>query len=163
MNAAIQLGLDFVINAAWQLVAIALVALAADRLMRGIPRRRHMIWVAALILSLSLPVLSAAPALQPRSAPFVPPARDVSMALSPDVDSAIPLPVASASSFRISRTIAVLLVAGFLFGFAFGFYRIMKAVWKTRAIRRGAEPFELDPDMRTIVGRCETVFDLKNY
>ena len=162
MNAAVQLGLDFVINAAWQLVAIALVALAADRLMRGIPRLRHMIWVAALIISLSLPLLSAAPALQRANAPAGPPARDVSLALSPDLDPAIPLAVATASSFHISKTIAVLLVAGFLFGFAFGFYRIMKAVWKTRGIRREAEPFELDPDMLTIVGRCETVFDLKN-
>jgi len=162
MNAAIQVGLDFVINAAWQLVAIALVALAADRLMRGIPRLRHIIWVTALIISLSLPLLSAAPALQRANAPAVPPVRDVAVALSPDVDLAIPRSVATASSFHISKTIAVLVVAGFLVGFAFGFYRIMKAVWKTRAIRREAEPFELDPDMLTIVGRCETVFDLKN-
>jgi len=161
MNAAVQLGLDFVINAAWQLVAIALVALAADRLLRGIPRLRHIIWVAALIISLSLPLLSAAPALPRPNAPAVP-ARDVSLALSPDVDSAILRPVATASSFHISRTIALLLVAGFLLGFAFGFYRIMKAVWKTMGIRRAAQPFELDRDMLAIVGRCEKVFDLKN-
>lgn len=162
MNAAVQVGLDFVINAAWQLVAIALVALAADRLLHGIPRLRHMIWVAALIISLSLPLLSAAPALLRADAPLIPPTRNLSLTLSPDVTSAMVPTVATASSFHISKTVAVLLVSGFLIGFAFGCYRILKAVWKTRAIRRQAEPFELDADLLAIVGRCETVFDLEN-
>src|SRR5262252_3477814 len=99
MNAAIQLGLDFVINAAWQLIAIALVALAADRLMRGIPRLRHLIWVAALVISLSLPLLSAAPPLR---ATNVPATRDATVILTADIDAAVPQPVATESSFHVS-------------------------------------------------------------
>ena len=162
MNAAIQLGLDFVINAAWQLVAIAVVALAADRLMRGIPRLRHMIWVAALVISLSLPLLSAAPSIKRTNAPAAPPARDAEVILTPDVDYPTLPSVTTDSSFHVSKTIAVLLVSGFLVAFAFRCCQILKACWKTRTIRREAERFELDPNLVAIVGRCEKVFELNN-
>src|SRR5215831_5656316 len=163
MNAAVQVGLNVLINAAWQLVAIAVVALAADRLMRGIPRLRHIVWVAALLISLSLPLLSVAPPRKATNAPAVPAARDAAVVLTADIDAAIPQPVATDSSFHVSKTIAVLLVSGFLLGLAFRCYQVLKAVRKTRMIRREAERFELDANMRAIVGRCETVFNVNKF
>src|SRR5215471_3649524 len=121
MNAAVQVGLNVLINAAWQLVAIALVALAADRLMRGIPRLRHVIWVAALVISLSLPLLSAVPPPRGTNAPAM---RDATVILTADIDAAVPQPVATDSSFHVSRTIAILLVSSFLIGLAFRCYQV---------------------------------------
>jgi TonB family protein len=162
MNAAVQVGVNVLINAAWQLVAIALVALTADRLMRGLPRLRHIVWVAALVISVSLPLLSAAPALQRTNAVSVPRAADASSILSPDVNSAILQPVATDSSLHLSGRMAVLLLSGFLLVFAFRCYKMLKACWQTRTIRRGAEQFELDENMLAIVGRCETAFAINN-
>jgi bla regulator protein blaR1 len=158
MNAALQVGLNFLINAAWQLVAIALMTLAADRLLRGSPRLRHILWVAALVLSLSLPLLSALPVLKHTSALAVPAALDTFLISSPDIDSPILQPVANDSSVHVSETIALLLVSAFLVAFAFRCYQILKACWMTRTIRRGAERFEPDTNMLTIVARCKKVF-----
>ncbi|HYW73210.1 MAG TPA: TonB family protein [Pyrinomonadaceae bacterium] len=162
MNGAIQLGLDFLFNAAWQLVIIAVVALAADRLMGGTPRLRHMVWVAALVISLSLPLLSAVPRPKHITASQIPPDVNASLAFSPDVETAIAPPVVPGFSFHVSRTIAMLLVFAFLAGFAWRCFQILKACWRTMTIRREAKAFELDANMRAIVDRCQRVFEVNN-
>jgi TonB family protein len=162
MNAAAQVALNVLINMSWQLVAIAIVALIADRLMRGIPRLRHIVWVAALVISLSLPLLSAAPARKQTNAVLLPRASDASLLPLPDVQSANVQPVATDPSVHLSERMAVLLLSGFLLVFVFRSYKMLKAGWKTRTIRREAEQFELDANMLAIVGRCETVFAINN-
>ncbi len=52
-----ELAFGFLLNAAWQIVIITLVAWACSRLLqRSAARYRHALWVAALMLSLALPV-----------------------------------------------------------------------------------------------------------
>ncbi len=163
MSAAVQLGLNFLINASWQLVAIALVALGADRLMRGIPRLRHMVWVAALAISLLLPLLSAAPALKrPNPAP-VTTISDSPSVVSEEAEAATLPPVATDSSFHVSERVALLLWSGFLLVFVFRCSKTLKACWQTRTIRRGAQQFELDANLLAIVGQCEKVFPVNNW
>lgn len=52
-----EFALGFLLNAAWQIAVIALVACVCSRLLQGSAARyRHALWVAALVLSLALPV-----------------------------------------------------------------------------------------------------------
>jgi beta-lactamase regulating signal transducer with metallopeptidase domain len=46
----------FVLNAVWQVALVWLAALAADSLLRHSPARRHTVWVAAVVLSILLPL-----------------------------------------------------------------------------------------------------------
>src|SRR5215475_1387701 len=52
--------LTFLMNGAWQAALIASAAALCDWLLRSAPaRRRHKVWVAALALSLGLPVVTS--------------------------------------------------------------------------------------------------------
>src|SRR5437763_9611034 len=54
-----QLLLTFLLNACWQLALVAIVTLFCARLLRGTAARyTHALWVAALLLSGALPILS---------------------------------------------------------------------------------------------------------
>jgi HEAT repeat protein/beta-lactamase regulating signal transducer with metallopeptidase domain len=57
MDRISEFALGFVLNAAWQIAVIALIAWMCSRLLRSAAARyRHALWVAALVLSLALPV-----------------------------------------------------------------------------------------------------------
>jgi hypothetical protein len=58
MNAS-QILVTFLVNAAWQIPVITAVAAVGSKLMRRAPAGyRHLVWVAALGLSLGIPLLS---------------------------------------------------------------------------------------------------------
>src|SRR5687768_728564 len=60
MRTPTQLLLTFLLNAAWQIAAVTAFAAVGAWLLRGTSARcRHTLWVAALILSLGLPLMSA--------------------------------------------------------------------------------------------------------
>lgn len=57
MSRISEFAMGFLLNAAWQIIIIALVAWACSRLLQTVAARyRHALWVAALMLSLALPV-----------------------------------------------------------------------------------------------------------
>jgi beta-lactamase regulating signal transducer with metallopeptidase domain len=57
MDRISEVAMGFLLNAAWQIAVIALVAWVCSRLLqRSAARYRHALWVAALVLSLVLPV-----------------------------------------------------------------------------------------------------------
>src|SRR5437773_12131850 len=59
MRTVTELALTFVFNAVWQVALIGIFAVASACLLRRITARyRHLLWVAALLLSLMLPALS---------------------------------------------------------------------------------------------------------
>jgi beta-lactamase regulating signal transducer with metallopeptidase domain len=59
MNRIVELAVNFLLNAAWQIAAVALAASLGARLLRDAPARlRHAVWVAALVLSVALPLAS---------------------------------------------------------------------------------------------------------
>jgi len=65
MNTTTQLLLNFLVNAAWQICLIALVAWLAERLTRSLNRIRHLVWVLALLAAFLLPAWSAVRTLKP--------------------------------------------------------------------------------------------------
>lgn len=57
MNKISEPVLNFLINSAWQIAALALIAAVCARLLRNAAARyRHALWLAALVLSLALPL-----------------------------------------------------------------------------------------------------------
>src|SRR5688500_7585796 len=59
MNTISELLLNFLLNATWQILAITIVVTVGARLLKDAPARyRHALWVAALCLSVALPLWS---------------------------------------------------------------------------------------------------------
>ena len=59
MRNIIQAVLTFLLNGVWQIAAVALFAVLGNYLLRSVTRYRHVVWVAALALSLLLPLISS--------------------------------------------------------------------------------------------------------
>src|SRR5690349_12084534 len=59
MERSSQVVLTCLLNASWQIALVAVIASVGARLMhQASPRYRHILWMAALVLSLCLPVLT---------------------------------------------------------------------------------------------------------
>src|ERR1700694_1338898 len=66
MKVVAQLLLTFLLNASWQIVLVVAFAAVCDWLLRGtLARYRHGLWIAALFLSLTVPLLSSASLMTP--------------------------------------------------------------------------------------------------
>ena len=62
MNKFLDFAPSFLLNAAWQIAAVALFASVAARLLRHSPaRHRHLLWVAALSAAVALPLSGLLP------------------------------------------------------------------------------------------------------
>src|SRR5689334_21298694 len=160
MNTVAEIGLNFLFNASWQLIAIAGVALAADRLLRHSARARHFLWVTALLMSLLLPLISSRPASQALSnggAALVA-ADDIPLTVAADAEPAFAPKSWTLSAIHVSQPLAI--IAAILFGVAIAFRccRIARAWLHTRRLRRAAAPVDLDGQLLHVFERCEKAF-----
>lgn len=158
--------LTFLLNALWQVPLVAAVAALACRMTRNGPAsHRHAVWVAALAISLLLPMASLRP---PEDAPLlrsaVPPAASA-LANAPVAHVAKAAAAAGAPGSR-SRTVwyaptvgAVLLGAYLLFLLA----RLGALLWawiRTERLREEASPRALPALVGRIWRRCLDAFGL---
>jgi len=180
MRVGAQLLLTLLLNASWQIALVAVFALVCDWLLRpAAARYRHAVWVAALLLSLALPLLSSASLIktswsskskpQPvevASAPVF-----VTRVYSPDLDSMEPpaagnpasAPVVEpvrrtflASAIHLNRSLAAGLVG--LYGL-FLLYRVGQFIgaWRrTKTIVQSAGAFEFTGHVAAIIKKCQT-------
>ena len=162
MNTAAEVGLNFLMNAAWQLIAIAIVALVADRLMRDAPRARHFIWVGALLLSLLLPLLSAAATLTGTKSTALPAVVDVPLVVPTNIDTTLVPDSWSLSTIHVSPRFAVLLLTLFIIALAFRCVRMCRAWLNTRGIRRDATVFEPRDEVLSVVRQCQSAFGISD-
>src|ERR1700681_3771130 len=66
MKVVVQVLLTFLLNASWQIALVVAFAAVCDWLLRGtIARYRHGLWIAALFLGLTVPLLSSARLIRP--------------------------------------------------------------------------------------------------
>jgi beta-lactamase regulating signal transducer with metallopeptidase domain len=110
---ASQILVTFLVNATWQIPVMAAIAAMSSRLMRRAPAGyRHLVWVAALGLSLGIPLLSALSPGQNREAakPIRP---SVSVHENPPADGQSAFSKVG-FSFRIRRHIRLVPLAPFL-------------------------------------------------
>ena len=183
MKVVPQLLLTFLLNASWQIALVVAFAAVCDWLLRGtLARYRHGLWIAALFLSLTVPLLSSASlittllsaktASQPAQIAATP--VFVTSVSSPDLDSleppaaehsaSHPAPTTSeparrnslASAIHLNRILATVLIA--LYGL-FLLYRtgqLIRAWRRTKTIVESAITFEYTGPIEAIIQRCQT-------
>jgi beta-lactamase regulating signal transducer with metallopeptidase domain len=159
--------LTFLLNALWQIPVIAGGAALAARLLRhGPANHRHVVWVAALIASVALPVVSTSTVTSQRttSIAFTVPAPPRQGEPSPSRNAK---PKAS-SQGPLSRTIAhrqttatTVALAYFLL-LSFCFARLLRALIRTALIRRSGTVAIQSPVMRQVWSRCAAAFRLSD-
>src|SRR5215831_442016 len=70
MKSTGELLLNFLLNACWQIMLVAAVAALGDLLLRRtVARYRHLLWVAALVLSIFLPLAASLRSFASSAAP----------------------------------------------------------------------------------------------
>src|SRR5215472_2814632 len=160
--------LFLLLNAAWQASLIGMLALATDRMLRGMAARfRHALWVSALAICVAL-TLSSTLRLQPEPAPL--PAH-----VSGVADRYVPVEsiqtVQSTSSSRqdlhgftapmvaCNRLLGLVLSALYGLLLIYRCARLSQAWHRTRALSRSARRIELSPSLAQALERCRNILD----
>jgi beta-lactamase regulating signal transducer with metallopeptidase domain/uncharacterized membrane protein YkoI len=181
MRSLAQLLLTVLLNASWQVAVVTLLAACANWLLReSAAWCRHSVWVAALLISLCLPIISGVNALElspiataelARSEPEVPSNRPVDfqeIELIGPVVTPIEMPVVQPTQQRqgsspilVNRNLAALLVAFFALFLAYRGFKLIRAWRRTTAIMRGAYPTQVSARAAAIIVRCQAAIGVK--
>src|SRR5262245_26887189 len=174
MKTISQLLLNFISNAAWQLVLIAAVASVCAWLLRGArARQRYRLWVVTLILLIGVPAVtglqlirhqtvSASPAALKLAAPVAPMAasREIVEAAEPAGLTALE---PSPPSWQVSLRVAAVVVLMYLALLLYRSVKLAQAWFRTRAIRNNSSSPNLSDDLRALIDRCETAIQVTNH
>jgi beta-lactamase regulating signal transducer with metallopeptidase domain/uncharacterized membrane protein YkoI len=166
MRTFTELLLNFIVNGCWQILAIALVASLADRLLRRAVRYRHLLWVVALVMSLLLPLLSSVHF--PRNPDFASRARQATTIESvPLVDASRSggqaVAINGNSFIHINRRLAVGLLAIYLLFLSFQILKLFRAWLSTRAMKQRALRLEIAESLGSIAANCQEAFGVKRF
>ncbi len=168
MRVATQFLLNFLLNAIWQVTAIALGASVGNYLLKSVTRFRHLLWVSALVMSLALPMVSAVFSMKGVSAPVATPPVKVSEAVInvPANVASIDLPAktqAFVPNVSVGQRTAIGIAISFFVLFAYRSAGLLKAWMKTRAIRGSASSIEIGDELRAIIDRCRAAFGVQRF
>ena len=169
--------LNFLLNATWQILAITMVASLGSRLLKNGPARyRHSLWVAALLLSVALPLRTVIGVAQKTVPSVVAPAsvnRTPETAPPPAVAGTGELTMRDRENGSLSvgnllarRRHSVETTPGLLWTVAVAYalfilYQLIRLVrlWRRKeTLRRSVYERELPPEMERIEDLCRTVF-----
>lgn len=182
MRSLVQLLLTILLNACWQIAVVTLFAACCSWLLRGTAAWcRHSVWVAAIVISLCLPIISAlnkielAPnsesvvthsdAEEPFTRPSVLPEVKITQpaATTLDVPSVEP---ARQHDLRVpisvNRNLATLLVALYAAFVLYRGFKLLRAWRRTTAIMRTARPAQVSPRAAAIIAKCQTAIGVKH-
>lgn len=145
MRTSSQLLLTFLLNAVWQIALLAILASFGAWLLRhAATRYQHWLWVAALCLSLIVPVVTAVRTLpnsvtSPTGSTY---ARELENPLSiPEIPTSDQtLATTSTSSLQLNNEVAFALLAMITALLLFRAIKLAQAYHSTREIRRSAVP-----------------------
>jgi beta-lactamase regulating signal transducer with metallopeptidase domain/biotin carboxyl carrier protein len=175
--------LAFLMNGAWQLALIASAAAFCDWLLRDAPaRRRHRLWVAALALSLCLPVLTSSRLLKetfsqrrPRPQAVENYTDAVPAPLSQEIDREIsldaatspvaltPAPRGEAGAFiPVGRKVASTLIALYVLFLCYRSLKLFRAWLRTRAMKRNAYAVGFSEQLQTAIDRCQNATGVRH-
>ncbi|HKY41736.1 MAG TPA: M56 family metallopeptidase [Pyrinomonadaceae bacterium] len=157
MHAASELIFNFVLNAAWQIVAIFAVAALASWLLKSGPARyRHTLWVVALIACFVVPLLSATRFVTPT--PEITPVQVTPTATAPEdfgIDHLVTRrtrPVNTTARTALFLTLAYVLVV-LLRGIT-----LARFWFRKENLRRSATVAGLTPEIELVAQRCRSIF-----
>jgi len=166
MKTSSQFLLTFLLNAAWQIVLITVVASLCAWLLRETSARyQHRLWVAALLLSLGLPVFTCLDVsfnrLFKRAAPAVTTAQPM-MPTMPTVDDVAPIPLetpipaTTPSSFvPVSSNLSIGIFAVYLLFVCYRSINLWRAYRQTRLIANSAVSLAQRDNIQAIVEQCQ--------
>ena len=179
MRSLAQLLLTILLNASWQIAVVTLFAACCSCLLRGTAAWcRHSVWVAALVISLCLPIISGMNALESSPVPKQPEQNLMRIEPEPSVTrtaslqeialtepTIVPVQLAKADPARqarwsspisLSRNLAVVLVAFYAFFLLYRSYKLLRAWQRTRAIIRSAWSTQVPARAGAIISKCQT-------
>ena len=161
MRISSQLLLTFLLNAVWQIALIAALASFGAWLLRHSTRYQHWLWVAALCLSLLVPVVTALRAV-PVSAPVSVQESDLTIPVLTEDVRPFQSPAAGVSngSFQLNATLVVTLLLVYGVFLLYGSFRLLQAWVNTRRVRKAAVQLEGDETVNAIMRDCAKRLDL---
>ncbi|MDQ2922598.1 MAG: M56 family metallopeptidase [Acidobacteriota bacterium] len=180
MNSIVEFTIGFLLNAAWQVAAVAMAASLCSLFLRSLAARYyHALWVASLVLSVALPLWSLVGftgtlpeevLARPSSAVKSPtdlPAKNLAPA-SP----AVPAPTGSGVSLghlmkRNSQWISIaspfllVLTIGYAIFLLYRLNRLWRAWRQAKSLLQSAYEREILAPLATVADRCRSAFDLQ--
>jgi beta-lactamase regulating signal transducer with metallopeptidase domain len=175
-----ELVASFLLNATWQIAAIALFAWICSRLLRSAAARyRHALWVASLMLSLALPLWSLLDLTRERSEPITEqkavavaaqgtsnaaPNSLYSPEMAPAEDSGAPLghllqkrrqPVLTA------LTLSLILAIGYALFLLYRLGKLWRSWLQTQRLRQSVYKREIPGRMSAVAERCRDALGLR--
>ena len=158
--------LNYIVNATWQIAAIAGVTALGSLLLRNGPARyRHALWLAALTLCVVVPFLTLS---STRTTPAT-----QSLQYEPLSDSQIPLgrlnPEPDITHLTKRRTqvvsttpqLALWLTLAYALFIAWRGTRLVRFWRRKEGLRRSAELAELSPEAEAVARRCRAILGIK--
>ena len=162
MRTVSQLLLTFLLNAVWQVALIGALASFGAWLLRQSARYQHWLWVAALCLSLVVPVVTAVRALPGPTSSQVSYGRELeNPVFVSDVPDRVNTASLSNSAFHLNSSLALVLLSVFA---AFVLYRslwLAQAYFTTRKLRRIAVRLVGDEAVEAILRDCAKRLNIK--
>jgi beta-lactamase regulating signal transducer with metallopeptidase domain/uncharacterized membrane protein YkoI len=175
-----QVLLTILINACWQIALVTLFAICCNRLLRGTAAWcRHAVWVAALIISFGLPIVSGLnnielPANQPRevarNASEIPAPRTVELtqleSTAPTTLTFEPPTEPSRQSdwtapVPVNRNLIAVLVGIYAFFVLYRSVKLFRAWRRTRSIVRSIYPAPIPASAVAVIRRCQTALGVQ--
>ena len=162
MRTSSQLLLTFLLNAVWQIAFIAaLASFGAWLLRRSATRYQHWLWVAALCLSLLVPVVTGIRAL-PTDPPSTVQLSLINPVLSRDeVPFQSPSTTVSRGSFQLNADLVLALVIAYGVFLVWRGFRLAQACYLTREVRGLTVELNADENVNSIMRDCAKRLDFK--
>ena len=181
MRSLAQLLLTVLLNASWQIAVVTLFAACCSWLLRGAAAwSRHSVWVAALVISLCLPLISGLNALDLSPVPKqqvtrIEPAQSLTGRTSfPEIDltepaiTVVQLPIVEAgrqsgwdSPISLSRNVAATLVTLYALFLLYRGFKLVRAWRRTRAIMRSDWSTQVPTRAEAIIAKCQTAIGVR--
>ena len=167
--------LNYVVNAAWQIIAITIVAALGAFLVRNAPARyRHVLWLAALVLCVVVPLLSMTPAtpaspatsaISAKKSVFIsaqPQAPIASAPLSSEPDPSLPQ-LTKRRTRVVNSTSFTALSLAFVYALflAWRGIRLVRFWRQKERLRWSAELKDLSDEAEGVARRCRAILGIK--
>jgi len=172
MRTISQVLLTFLLNACWQIALVAAVAsLCAWLVRRTAARYRHFVWVAALIISLGLPLLSSSQLLSralfsaaatPQTAAIPPVNLEMRSTQRNSLEIAAPSNDPN-PSVHINGNLAAGLVVLYVIFLLYRSVKLFRAWRRTKTIKRNTREIEILEPIETIIRRCQTAVGVTRF
>lgn len=162
MRTISQLLLTFLLNSVWQVGLIASLALISAWLLRNSAARyRHWLWVAALLLSVGVPLTTSSDILSPLFSKLQPvqTERNIQPTIPPIAVGntrvfEFTAPTVPSDTFVLNTSVAIGLTAAYSLVLLYGAVRLFWALYLTRKLRLNAVEADENEQLSSLIRKC---------